>query len=127
MEDRVGKKPENVFHGNTETANVSMLSSCGEVCTAETDLRFFWIDNGGTRHITHCPEYFVDFTSFHSPCGIKAAGKETLATRIKANPTIDAYGECFRCQYLAINRFFWREMLCKVFFLFRRPRDAICY
>ncbi|GBM06744.1 hypothetical protein AVEN_52322-1 [Araneus ventricosus] len=52
---------------------------------AEKDLRSFWIDNGTSRHITNCPEYFVDFKSFHSPCGIKAARKETLAAFGKGN------------------------------------------
>ncbi|GBN15693.1 hypothetical protein AVEN_104044-1 [Araneus ventricosus] len=49
------------------------------VCVAETDLTYFWIDNEATRHIAKCPEYFIDYTSFHSPCGIKTPGKETLA------------------------------------------------
>ncbi|GFW65560.1 retrovirus-related Pol polyprotein from transposon TNT 1-94 [Trichonephila clavipes] len=39
----------------------------------------YWIDNGATRHVTNCYTYFVDFIKFDSPCGIKAAGNETLA------------------------------------------------
>ncbi|GBM55329.1 hypothetical protein AVEN_252697-1 [Araneus ventricosus] len=93
------KKPAHVLHRNTETANVSLLSICGEVCTAETDLRSFWIDNGATRHITNCPEYFVDFMSFHSPCEIKVAGKETLAALGKGNKT--TVGE--KCQEIMLR------------------------
>ncbi|GFX62033.1 retrovirus-related pol polyprotein from transposon tnt 1-94 [Trichonephila clavipes] len=48
-------------------------------CTSETSLTSYWIDNGATRHVTNCYTYFVDFIKFDSPCGIKAAGNETLA------------------------------------------------
>ncbi|GBO04819.1 hypothetical protein AVEN_236548-1 [Araneus ventricosus] len=35
---------------------------------------------------------------------------------IKTNPTIDAYGECFRCQYLPIFRFFGKKCFVKFFY-----------
>ncbi|GBN56376.1 hypothetical protein AVEN_183204-1 [Araneus ventricosus] len=41
---------------------------------------------------------------------------------IKTNPTIDAYGECFRCQYLAIFRFFGEKCFVK-FFYFDNDRE----
>ncbi|GFX04044.1 uncharacterized protein TNCV_4679471 [Trichonephila clavipes] len=67
-----------------------------EVCTSETSLTSYWIDNGATRHVTNCYTYFVDFIKFDSPCGIKAAGNETLATlgkgTIKVKSTIN--GKC---------------------------------
>ncbi|GFV84632.1 retrovirus-related Pol polyprotein from transposon TNT 1-94 [Trichonephila clavipes] len=56
------------------------MSISQEVCTSETSLTSYWIDNGATRHVTNCYTYFVDFIKFDSPCGIKAAGNETLAS-----------------------------------------------
>ncbi|GBM92257.1 hypothetical protein AVEN_212541-1 [Araneus ventricosus] len=43
------------------------------------------------------------------------SGNGDTADRIKTNPTIDAYGECFRCQYLAIFRFFGEKCFVKFF------------
>ncbi|GFV78446.1 uncharacterized protein TNCV_1302981 [Trichonephila clavipes] len=64
---------------NTVSANIELMSISEEVCTSETSLTSYWIDNGATRHVTNCYTYFVDFIKFDSPCGIKAAGNETLA------------------------------------------------
>ncbi|GFT61245.1 integrase core domain protein [Trichonephila clavipes] len=72
------------------------MSISEEVCTSETSLTSYWIDNGATRHVTNCYTYFVDFIKFDSPCGIKAAGNETLAAlgkgTIKVKSTIN--GKC---------------------------------
>ncbi|GFW40268.1 retrovirus-related Pol polyprotein from transposon TNT 1-94 [Trichonephila clavipes] len=61
-----------------------------------TSLTSYWIDNGTTTHVTNCYTYFVDFIKFDSPCGIKAAGNETLAAlgkgTIKVKSTIN--GKC---------------------------------
>ncbi|GFW25363.1 retrovirus-related Pol polyprotein from transposon TNT 1-94 [Trichonephila clavipes] len=61
-----------------------------------TSLTSYWIDNGATRHVTNCYTYFIDFIKFDSPCGIKAAGNETLAAlgkgTIKVKSTIN--GKC---------------------------------
>ncbi|GFU40104.1 retrovirus-related Pol polyprotein from transposon TNT 1-94 [Trichonephila clavipes] len=61
-----------------------------------TSLTSYWIDNGATRHVTNCYTYFVDLIKFDSPCGIKAAGNETLAAlgkgTIKVKSTIN--GKC---------------------------------
>ncbi|GBN85925.1 hypothetical protein AVEN_186616-1 [Araneus ventricosus] len=57
--------------------------------------------------------------SYFSPCRCKnspvAALNSTQPAGIKTNPTIDAYGECFRCQYLAIFRFFGEKCFVKFF------------
>ncbi|GFW45990.1 retrovirus-related Pol polyprotein from transposon TNT 1-94 [Trichonephila clavipes] len=72
------------------------MSISEEVCTSETSLTSYWIDNGATRHVANCYTYFVDFIKFDSPCGIKSAGNETLAAlekgTIKVKSTIN--GKC---------------------------------
>jgi hypothetical protein len=38
----------------------------------------WWIDNGATKHVTNCPDLFIELQEFQSPCVIKAAGQEAL-------------------------------------------------
>jgi transposase InsO family protein len=44
----------------------------------ETNSSGWWIDNGATKHVTNCPDLFIEFQEFQSPCVIKAAGQEAL-------------------------------------------------
>ncbi|GFY46268.1 retrovirus-related Pol polyprotein from transposon TNT 1-94 [Trichonephila inaurata madagascariensis] len=76
---RLSKNKLSDTQSNTVSANIVLMSISEEVCTSDTIPTSYWIDNGATRHITNCYTYFVDFIKFNSPCGIKAAGNETLA------------------------------------------------
>ncbi|GFT49467.1 copia protein [Trichonephila clavipes] len=93
---RPSKNKLSNIQSNTVSANIALMSISEEVCTSETSLTSYWIDNGATRHVTNCYTYFVDFIKFDSPCGIKAAGNETLAAlgkgTIKVKSTIN--GKC---------------------------------
>ncbi|GFS48760.1 retrovirus-related Pol polyprotein from transposon TNT 1-94 [Trichonephila clavipes] len=96
LDGRPSKNKLSDTQSNTVSANIALMSISEEVCTSETSLTSYWIDNGATRHVTNCYTYFVDFIKFDSPCGIKAAGNETLAAlgkgTIKVKSTI--YGKC---------------------------------
>lgn len=65
--------------GNVVDTNASLVSVCNKVYATELNLMDWWIDNGATRHVTNCPDWFVDFEVFESACRIQAAGKETLS------------------------------------------------
>lgn len=38
--------------------------ACDEVGTPEKELANWWIDNGNTKHVTNCFDYFVEFKKF---------------------------------------------------------------
>jgi transposase InsO family protein len=49
-----------------------------DILQVETNSSGWWIDNGATKHVTNCPDLFIEFQEFQSPCVIKAAGQEAL-------------------------------------------------
>jgi hypothetical protein len=68
-----------------ETATSTLMPVSEEAYWSEPDPTVWWVDNGATRHITNCPDYFVGFEKFIVSHGIKAAGKETLTALGKGN------------------------------------------
>lgn len=64
-----------------------------EAFAAESDSATWWIDNGATKHVSNCADYFTEFYKFDSPCGVKGAGKEILpavgAGKILAKSGVD--------------------------------------
>lgn len=92
---RPGRTKISDTQANAVSANIALMSVCDEAYAAETSSTF-WIDNGATRHVTNTSSYFVDFIRFNDPCGIKAAGSETLVAlgkgKIKVRATVE--GKC---------------------------------
>lgn len=77
-----GRPPKNAVkkreEDKTVVTNVTLLSVCSEACTTELDEDNWWIDNGATKHVTNCLDYFVSFEIFKSPHSVKAVGQESL-------------------------------------------------
>lgn len=74
---RPAKKNQKEVNSTESMALITLHNQ--EICTVEQDKETWWIDNGATRHVTNCLDYFINFEKFESPCNIKSAGKESLS------------------------------------------------
>lgn len=87
-------KPKRVAHeSNAADANVALYSISEDVFQVEMISSGWWIDNGATKHVTNCPDLFVEFQDFESPRVIKAAGKESLKAIGKGTIEISSFTE----------------------------------
>lgn len=73
-----GRPKKNAPQSNAVDISVALCSISEDIFQVETSSSGWWIDNGATKHVTNCPDLFVEFQEFPSPCVIKAAGKEAL-------------------------------------------------
>lgn len=80
-----GKPKKNNSQEDCAAASAVLMSVCEEAYSVEEDSVTWWVDNGATRHVTNSSKYFTDFIKFDTPCGVKAAGKETLMAVGKGN------------------------------------------
>ena len=75
ISDGKPKKKEKSETDPSET-NVILVSTNEEVCATDTLSTDWWFDNGATKHVTNCFDYFKQFEYFSYPCSIKAAESE---------------------------------------------------
>lgn len=80
-------KPKKIV-GETESnlLDFKVAFVCSSKAYSEDKNKYdWWIDNGATKHVTNCLEFFVTFQSFNDDCVVKAAGKESLKAVGKGN------------------------------------------
>ncbi|XP_044760209.1 uncharacterized protein LOC123317668 [Coccinella septempunctata] len=103
---------------NTLDTNVALCAS-GE---DETGTSVWWIDNGATKHVTNCPDQFVDFHKFRSPCVIRAAGKETLEAIGKGTIEISSFTEDCKLE-ITLNEVWYVPKISKNLFSVLAAQD----
>jgi transposase InsO family protein len=73
-----GRPQKNAPQSNSLDTNIALYVISEDILQVETNSSGWWIDNGATKHVTNCPDLFIEFQEFQSPCVIKAAGQEAL-------------------------------------------------
>jgi transposase InsO family protein len=73
-----GRPQKNAPQSNSLDTNIALYVISEDILHVETNSSGWWIDNGATKHVTNCPDLFIEFQEFQSPCVIKAAGQEAL-------------------------------------------------
>lgn len=73
-----GRPQKNAPQSNSLDTNIALCANSEDTLQVETNSSGWWIDNGATKHVTNCPDLFVEFQEFQRPCVIKAAGQEAL-------------------------------------------------
>lgn len=77
---RPKRKDEFKSAASNSAEHVGLVSVCNETFSATEKSRSnsWWIDNGATKHITNCYEWFIDFEKFQNMHTVIAAGEEPL-------------------------------------------------
>jgi hypothetical protein len=57
---------------NCLDTNIALCVISEDILQVETNSSGCWIDNGATKHVTNCPDLFIEFKEFQGPCVIKA-------------------------------------------------------
>jgi hypothetical protein len=73
-----GRPQKNAPQSNSLDTNIALYVISEDILQVESYSSGWWIDNGATKHVTNCPDLFIEFQQFQSPCVIKAAGQEAL-------------------------------------------------
>jgi transposase InsO family protein len=73
-----GRPQKNAPQSNSLDTNIALYVISEDILQVETNSSGWRIDNGATKHVTNCPDLFIEFQEFQSPCVIKAAGQEAL-------------------------------------------------
>jgi transposase InsO family protein len=90
-----GRPQKNAPQSNSLDTNIALYVISEDILQVETNSSGWWIDNGATKHVTNCPDLFIEFQEFQRPCVIKAAGQEALKAIEKGTIQIWSFtGSC---------------------------------